>query len=154
MIERSKYDSGEHEECLVRVCLSVVGVHADNKHYGDGTWTLPGTTTGSCPPESLPSRAQGDWIPVADGPPPAMGQVDTPQLSGYSQAMMPSLSESERQAESGAEPLPHDSGLLPIQPGSYYPPPGDALHLPLSSPPTEAQGQDGRQSFHSAQNVA
>lgn len=64
--------------------------------------------------------------------------------------MVPSLNESERQAESTAEPLQHGPGLLPIQPGSYYPPPGDALNPPLNSPPTEAQGQDGGQSLHSA----
>ncbi|XP_062411345.1 protein transport protein Sec16B [Sardina pilchardus] len=124
------------------------GVHTGTQLYGEGMWALTGAATATSLPDSLPVGAQGGWIPPVDGPPPTTGQLtqESPMLTGYGQMMVPSSTEPERQAESVAEPIPHCAAdhqgpsLLPIQPGSSYPPPAEALHPPLSSPPADPQG--------------
>ncbi|XP_031430417.1 protein transport protein Sec16B [Clupea harengus] len=102
-----------------------------------GTGALSAT---ACLPDPLSSEASGEWHPQVGAPPP-VGQLmqEAPELSGYSQPIMPRLAEPEFGHEPPSQGAPQHPGLLPIQGDSYYHPPADAS-ASLSSPPTEAQG--------------
>ena len=134
-------------ECVIHVCASAVGELTDNLY---GTGALSAT---ACLPDPLSSEASGEWHPQVGAPPP-VGQLmqEAPELSGYSQPIMPRLAEPEFGLEPPSQGAPQHPGLLPIQGDSYYHPPADAS-ASLSSPPTEAQGQDGGQRSQPAHNI-